>query len=391
MNQVPARAPGAMQDVPLRPPHRAAERDRARSDGEAIAGADVAALSAGSRAGLVLLPLGIVLGPYGLNVLPQAVIASLAPALPVALAVLGALAAIQLDIRRPDAGWSLLGWSIEGGLTMALVAAGVVATWRLAGQPGVDLWPLLLLLALCASASAPARSGSASGSSSLSVRLPHVDNVLAIALAGLALGSIREESIDAAVSMTAQTALVAAVIAIAVWVLVRESSSDGEQRVFAVGAFLMLGGVAEYLSLSALWAGLIAGIVWKIAGGAAYERLARDTASLQHPLVVVLLIVAGVRLQIRAEIAGLIAAYLISRTTGKLAGGAIVRRVSPAGPRTHVGARLIPPGVIGVGIAADTTLATSGSGAAETLLAVVVFGTLASDLLARFFPASEAE
>src|SRR5687768_4215212 len=56
------------------------------------------------RAMLVLLPLGTALGPYGLNVLSAAVLSAVEPALPVAVAALGVLAGLRLDIRR-SSGW----------------------------------------------------------------------------------------------------------------------------------------------------------------------------------------------------------------------------------------------------------------------------------------------
>ena len=84
-------------------------------------------------------------------------------------------------------------------------------------------------------------------------------------------------------------------IAVAAWLLVAQTSSDSEQRVFAIGALLLLGGTAAHLSLSALFVGFLAGVFWKATGRPALETLARDMRYLQHPLTVLLLIVAGSR------------------------------------------------------------------------------------------------
>ena len=44
------------------------------------------------------------------------------------------------------------------------------------------------------------------------------------------------------------------------------ASSETEERVFAVSALLLVGGVAAALSLSALFGGLVAGVFWRYAG-----------------------------------------------------------------------------------------------------------------------------
>ena len=66
--------------------------------------------------------------------------------------------------------------------------------------------------------------------------------------------------------------------------LLTATSSEGEQRVFVAGTLLLLGGAAAQLPMSALFAGLIAAVFWKNAGGSARESVARDAAYLEHPL-----------------------------------------------------------------------------------------------------------
>ena len=53
------------------------------------------------RPGLVLLPLGMALGPAGLNLLSNTVLSYLDPALSVSLVALGIFAGLDLDFRRP--------------------------------------------------------------------------------------------------------------------------------------------------------------------------------------------------------------------------------------------------------------------------------------------------
>ncbi len=77
--------------------------------------------SPGGRAALLLLPLGMALGPQGLNVLSLPVLAALDPAVSVIVGVLGVLIGLGLDFRRPREGRLL-----AAGATSAAVAALVV-------------------------------------------------------------------------------------------------------------------------------------------------------------------------------------------------------------------------------------------------------------------------
>ena len=72
---------------------------------------------------------------------------------------------------------------------------------------------------------------------------------------------------------------------------------------------------------------------------------------LQHPLIVLLLLVAGARLQSSAEVLGLVAVYLVCRSAGKLAGGWLVGRAVVRDLPSDFGRRLIAPGVIAVAFA----------------------------------------
>jgi hypothetical protein len=328
------------------------------------------------RAVLVLLPLGTALGPYGLNVLSAAVLSAVEPALPVAVAALGVLAGLRVDVRR-SSGWVVPAAStVHVGLTTALVTAGAVFVSQFAGDVSVVPWVLAVLLGVCA-----AESDSFAENSPFAARFIDVGNLVVIVLGGVLLAFIREGSWSAAAWMTLQTGIIAVVIAASTWLLMAQTASEGEQRVFAAGALLLLGGVAEYLSLSALFLGLIGGLFWNAAGGVAGERLARDVRHVQHPLVVLVLLFAGARLQLSTEIATLVAAYVVCRTTGKLAGGWLVPQRVAGASRGHLGLQLIPAGAIAVAFAVNTLLAGGATDSSEGLLTVVVIGTIISELL----------
>ena len=51
----------------------------------------------------------------------------------------------------------------------------------------------------------------------------------------------------------------------------------------------------DYLSLSALVGGLLAGLFWGYVGGTARDCIERDVRYLRHPLVVLMLLTAGAK------------------------------------------------------------------------------------------------
>jgi hypothetical protein len=337
-------------------------------------------LSPTPRPGLVLLPLGMALGPAGLNLLSPAILSYLDPAVSVALAALGVFAGLGLDFRRPREGVLLTAASLEASVTIVIVGAGVLVShlWFPVSGP-----PLLLALMLGISA---AVSSTASGDApdqplSLATRVGDLDDVLPILLSGLVLASMSQGFSAAAVWLAAQTGLIALVIALAGWFLVAQVSAMSEGHVFVAGTLLLLGGTAAYLSMSALWVGLLGGIFWSLAGGPARDSIERDMRYLEHPLIVLLLLVAGAQLQPSAEVLGLVAVYLLCRGTGKLAGGWLVGRAVVRDLPSDFGGRLIAPGVIAVAFAVSVLQADADSEAARMLLAVAAIGSLASELL----------
>lgn len=104
---------------------------------------------------------------------------------------------------------------------------------------------------------------------------------------------------------------------------------------------------------------------------------------LQHPLVVLLLVVAGARLDISFAPAALVVGFVVFRMAGKLGGGRIARAIEPRLPR-GADVRLLPPGLVGIALAVDALQAHAGDPAAETILAVVVAGSLVAEAVALF-------
>jgi hypothetical protein len=345
-------------------------------------------LSPSPTPGLILIPVGLAVGPTGLNLLSQPVLAYLDPVVSVTIAALGVFVGLGLNLKRPKEGLLLAAASLEAGLTVVLVALGVLAADALWARTGWASGLAVLTLGLCASASATAPQ-SADEPPSLPTRIGDLDDILPILAGGLALAFLREASPAASIGLTIAFALVAATIAAAAWLLVGSTTPESEQHVFVAGALLLLGGAAAYLSQSALFAGLIAGLCWNAAGGPAKERIERDMRYLQHPLIVLLLLVAGARLTWSVVIVALAVVYLTCRLAGKLAGGWVVGQMIERHWRRDLGISFVPPGVTGIAFALNAQHADPTADRGVALLAIVVIGSLASELLAMFVRARD--
>jgi hypothetical protein len=338
-------------------------------------------LSPTPRPGLILIPLGLALGPAGLHLLSPPVLDFLDPAVAVGLAALGVFSGLGLNVGRPrEIGW-LAAASLEAVLTMLFVGVGLFIALTHSTVLGSQAWSLTLAFGVAAAISSTTASDLPDRSSSVATRLADLDAVLPIVLGGLVLASMRHGFSVAALWMAVQSGLIALVIALAGWLLVAHASSESEELVFVTGTLLLLGGAAAYLAMSALWVGLVAGIMWNISGGPARDRIEGHLRYLQHPLVVLLLVIAGARLELSPWVPGLVAVYVVCRIAGKLAGGWFVKRVV-RDPPSNLSRGLLAPGVVAVAFALNVLQAEGRSDAAALLLAVTATASLGFEWLA---------
>ena len=149
-------------------------------------------------------------------------------------------------------------------------------------------------------------------------RRPRPTSPLVLAmLGGIAITTLRDASPLALVLMALGIAGVAIVVAFAGWLLVGQADSDREQQVFVLGSLLLLGGGAAYASLSAVFAGLLAGIVWSSGGDLARARIVQHLGYFQHPLLVVMLLVAGASITFSIEVLAVIVVVAALHAVGK--------------------------------------------------------------------------
>jgi hypothetical protein len=330
---------------------------------------------------LMLLPLGVALGPHGIGLLTPAVLSYLDAAVSVAIATLGVFVGLGLDWRRPHETRLLAAASVEAGLTLTMVVGGVWLAISFAElETGLEPWLFSLLLGICAASSSTTAIEHPNHPGVTATRIGDLDDVLTIVAGGIALTWIHTSDPRTAASVVAQSAAIASILALAGWLLVAQASSDMEQRVFVLGTLLLLGGAVEYLSMSALFSGLIAGVFWKAAGGSARERIERDVRHVQHPLVVLLLLTAGARLTGWPSLTALVPVYLLFRIGGKVFGGWLAGRIAGHDRPMGVGLYLVSPGMIAVALALNV-LQAAGPDRGGVLLAAAIAGSIGSDLL----------
>ena len=164
----------------------------------------------------------------------------------------------------------------------------------------------------------------------------HLPSMLILAGA-LSLVLFRRDAVEA-LAVAGQAAGIAILLAGAGWMLSSARAGNDERGVFAIAVLLLLGGVADYLSVSALLLGWIAATAWRMmpAKGLADVRL--DAAYVQHPTTALLLITAGARAQVSWQVTWIAAAGCVLALTTLL----VLRRQRSLGGLSFDGVPLAP-------------------------------------------------
>lgn len=332
---------------------------------------------------VIFVPLGMILGPGGLNLLSPAVLLHASPLVSIGLAALGVFVGLGLGLRT-GADRRLFSASVaETVATMALVAGAFSALFVAAD---VDLslgnWLLIVALAVTAAASsAGAAEISRAPRHQLATRIADLDDVVPIVVGGLVLGVARETAAWPAIGLLVVTLALGLVVAVATWMLLDGRAADPERIAFVAGMLLLIGGGAAYLGLSALLAGMVAGLFWSWAPGGGHERLRGQLATIQHPVVVLVLMVAGATVTLSWWVIALTIVFVLARLLGKLVGGTLAGRMVGTDASRHLGVFLVAPGVIGIAFALNVQQVVDPAGG-HLVLAVAALGSLASEVLA---------
>lgn len=335
-------------------------------------------LSDNAAPSLVFVFAGILLGPEGLNIISATALAYFSPAISVALAVLGVFIGSELAAVRST---GALGW-VGGAVTQGFITLCVVGVsmFVLLSQWGLSL-PLdplnaAVILGLCCAVSAAVKV-SVTGDATTAAAVADFDDVLPVVLGGLIIALLSNSSSPA--TALALTAAAGVIIAVAGAVLFEFADGAPERGVFVTGTVLLLGGAAAYVGASPLLSGCIAGVIWTGATESMANLVDSDLRKLQHPLVAILVILAGASSQFSYPLLWIAAPLVLARLTGKLVGSMVTARLVdiPAGLLATV---LTPPGVLGIAFALNVQQVISTGD--SLIVSAVAAATVGSELLA---------
>jgi hypothetical protein len=130
---------------------------------------------------------------------------------------------------------------------------------------------------------------------------------------------------------------------------------DGDRGVFVTGAVLLLAGAGAYLGTSPLAGGCLAALIWARAPGEVDRVAAADLRILRHPVIAMLLVVAGAQVDFGPVGLWIAAALVVLRLAAKVIGAFAIAPMLDA-PPALVAEGLLPPGILGVACALNIEL-----------------------------------
>ncbi len=338
---------------------------------------------------LLFVLIGIALGPQSLGLISVNVLAQLDPVISVALAVLGiyiGAGALAVRDRR------MIAW-LGGATAQALIAfaavGGAMYVLLVRWQLPLPLPPAAAaaVLGLCSAASAAVGlDRAASDRARAATHLADLDDLPLVVLGTILVPQLAGRT---AIGTAIALALAAGVmVGIAGALLFAGAKNAPERGVFVAGTVTLLAGAAAYAGASPLSTGCVAGLVWALWPGSSTTSLVdSDLRRLQHPLVALLLLIAGASIQFTFALLWVVGPLVLFRLTGKLLGSMAVARALGASPAV-VAAILAPPGVFGIALALNIQQVLT-TGDALLVSAIAVSTVIAEGLALLLLPGDE--
>jgi hypothetical protein len=341
----------------------------------------------------VFILIGVALGPSGAGVFSPRVLTALDPVVWAALALIGIFIGRGLDRLIRDSGARVFAASgIATAITVLVVASGLWALLRQWGMP-LPVPPLAAALAagLCASVSAsrPRADGAPENERAARIaRIADLDDIPLVVLGCVLVAVLGGESAAWRLSLTVVSACA---FGAAGWLLLRPdegaAGAVGDRGVFVTGAVLLLAGAGAYLGTSPLAGGCLAALLWARAPGRVDHVAAEDLRVLRHPVIALLLIVAGAQIALDAVGLWVAVAVVVLRLAAKLIGSFAIAPMIEA-PSALVAEGLLPPGILGVACALNLELVMGTEYA--WLVSAVALSVIAFEVLDRLLtPAAE--
>ena len=310
----------------------------------------------------LLILLGVLAGRSGLNLIPES-FAGLFDFLSIAVLTLVAFLlgnALTLDKLRANGRVILsVSWAVVAG-TMVCITLGL---WVL----GVAL-PLAMILAAIACATDPAatedilRERGAKGDFAQTIRgIVAIDDGWGLIVFSLVLTmaiGMTGQSGEGLIATALYEVLGACAVGLAVGlpgaVLTGRISRGEPLQAEALGLVFLTAGIAEWLEVSYLLSGMVAGAV--IANVAQHhERAFHEIEHAQWPFMLLFFLMAGALLEVTQlwALGGIGVAYVVLRVLGRIIGGWAGAVLVGAGPpeRYWIGPALLPQAGVAVGMA----------------------------------------
>lgn len=341
----------------------------------------------------LLLCCGLVAGRSGLNLLPDVVTEWYDFLSVTALTMVAFLLGSALTRESLAAhGRVILGISVAIVVaTVGVVSGGLI----LIGTPP----PEAVLLGAIASATAPAatldvlrQSGVRNGFTATLEGIVAIDDVwgliafsVALAAAGLLNGVAADEALLRAVWEIGGAVLLGVGLGVPAAILTGRVSAGDPLRTEALGIVFLTAGLAIWLDVSFLIAGMVAGAVI-VNMARHHERAFHEIEHIQWPFMVLFFVLAGASLDVThlAQLGVLGLAYVSLRIVSRILGAAIGARLSgaPRGQGRWYGVALLPQAGVAVGMAliAGETFPEL----AATILTVTVASTVVFEILGPF-------
>lgn len=357
--------------------------------------------------GTEFLLLGYVIGPRGLGLIPQPIVASLDPLLHLCLGWAGLMFGLQFNRRTVllyrRRRW-IMGFS-QAVITSAIVAAGA---WLIVAFvfPGIDPEMRLraaAILGVCAGPTAPSSIHYFSRIFRIRGRVNRllmfiagVDGIPPILLLGLASGLLHVSTLGLGEGLPGWKWLLVGIfigilLGLLLTALVGLEFKSEELLLFVLGIVALASGIAQYLHLPAVFLSFFAGIT---TANIAWHReeIHKLTAHAEKPLYLTFLVLTGTLIVLDDPRVLVLALVLVSlRVVGKLLGN-LPWRWMPFEPRARnplLGLALLSQGGLALVLAMDFLfLYSSDLGRAETTLLVVsavIVAVLANEVLSPLF------
>lgn len=349
--------------------------------------------------GLIFIAVGMAVGPAGLNLLTTNVLEKAGPVVVLFLGWIGFLFGVHLEWRRLRR-VMLRMWVIafsQALLTFSLVsfAAYMFFTHRLPVQyDSTILFAAVITLAACAAGTTPASvflldcRPRFSGRIAQAMRLVGtVDDLPGLLIFGLFFAFFPTYHVGAiawktGLGLAVLTILLGVLFGILLKSLILLARNEQTALLVVFGVISLAAGFAEYIHLSAVFVGTIAGITFANLSGQK-ETVYRVLASSEHTIYVLFLVLVGCLWSFNtAHLLPLALLYLGVRTLGKILGGLVGHRIvgAPPGRMRLGGLGLLGQGGMAIAMAINYERLYQ-SPISSLVVTVLILGVVANELI----------